>query len=371
MKKILIIFGTRPEAIKLAPLYHEIVRSNKFKPYICSTGQHKEMLMQAMEYFGLSADYNLDVMKYNQGLGDLTALILSGLSKIVQDCKPDLIVVQGDTTTTFVGGLVAYYNRIKLVHIEAGLRSHSKYSPYPEEMNRILTTHLSDYHFAPTERTAENLRQEGVAAEKIFVVGNTVIDALFMGLERLKTYDSDELNNRLGMIDFSKEVILVTGHRRESFGKPLKEICKALSAIATDDRVQIVYPVHLNPNVRKPVFSMLNKRKNIHLIDPLDYPVMIYLMSRSTIILTDSGGIQEEAPALKKPVLVMRDVTERAEGIDAKVTKLVGTSSEMIIKETLNLLNNQDAYNIMASGKNPYGDGFASKRIVEILERDL
>lgn len=369
MKSVIFIFGTRPEAIKLAPLIHQMKRSNVFNPIICSTGQHREMLRQILGFFNLSLDYDLDLMKHNQKLNELTANILLSLDPVIEEIKPDLVIIQGDTTTSLAGALTAFYHKIKVAHIEAGLRSQNRYSPFPEEINRILTTRLSDYHFTPTHLAKENLLQEGIQAENTFVVGNTVIDALFMGLDNIEGLSLEKIDPQLTDIDFSKRIVLVTGHRRESFGKPLKEICYALNEIALDDRVEIIYPVHLNPNVRKTVFSILGGKNNIHLIEPVNYPAMIYLMSRSYIILTDSGGVQEEGPSLKKPVLVMREVTERIEGVNAGVTKLVGTSSKKIIGETLNLLNFPNAYNNMVSGDNPYGDGLSSRRIVEILER--
>jgi UDP-N-acetylglucosamine 2-epimerase (non-hydrolysing) len=369
MQKILFIFGTRPEAIKLAPLIHQAKELNHFTTYVCSTGQHQEMLQQVLDFFHITPDYELNLMRPNQTLSDLASSIMRSLGMVMDEVKPDLVLVQGDTTTTMIGALTAFYRRISVAHIEAGLRSYERFSPYPEEVNRVLTTQLSDYHFAPTERAAKSLYHEGISHEKVFVVGNTVVDALLMGLQEVEKMRIDDLNPKLKNIDFSKKIILVTGHRRESFGKPLEEICSALGEIARDDRVVIIYPVHLNPNVRGPVFDKLGGNKNIHLIEPVDYPTMISLMNRSYIILTDSGGVQEEAPSLRKPVLVMREVTERTEGVDQGVTRLVGTSKEVIIRETLALLNNLDHYNHMATGINPYGDGLASKRILEVLGR--
>lgn len=369
MTKILFILGTRPEAIKLAPLIRQAKESERFATYVCSTGQHQEMLQQVLDFFHLTPDYNLNVMQRNQTLHDLASCILRSLGTVMEELKPDLVIVQGDTTTTMIGALTAFYHRIGVAHIEAGLRSNVRFSPYPEEVNRVLATHLSDYHFAPTERAADNLLKEGVSREKIYVVGNTVVDALLMGLREVSNMSLENINPALKGIDFSRKIILVTGHRRESFGGPFENICSALSDIALDERVEIVYPVHLNPHVRGPVFGMLSGRKNIHLIEPVDYPTMIYLMNRSHIILTDSGGVQEEAPSLRKPVLVLREVTERTEGVDQGVTKLVGTSRENIVRETFALLNDTSHYNRMATGDNPYGDGLASKRILEVLER--
>jgi len=326
------------------------------------------MLRQVLDFFDIDLDYDLDIMKQNQKLSELTANILLGLEPIMSDAKPDLVIVQGDTTTSFVGTLMAYYQRVPVAHVEAGLRSGNLYSPFPEEGNRIIATHLSSFHFAPTTNARENLLREGVSKEKIHVVGNTVIDALFMGLNKTQEMKIESIDPQLSRIDFSKHIILVTGHRRESFGQPFQEICDALNVIAQDNRVEIVYPVHLNPNVREPVFSMLGNKHNVHLIEPVNYPAMVYLMSKSYIILTDSGGVQEEAPSLKKPVLVMRDVTERTEGVDVGVTRIVGTNSQRIVKETFNLLNDSREYDAMATGNNPYGDGLASARIVRILE---
>jgi UDP-N-acetylglucosamine 2-epimerase (non-hydrolysing) len=366
--KLLFIFGTRPEAIKLAPLIHEANKLDCFTTCVCSTGQHKEMLQQVLNFFHLTPDYDLNLMQRDQTLNDLASCILRSLGTVMEEVKPDLVVVQGDTTTTMIGALTAFYHRICVAHIEAGLRSHVRLSPYPEEVNRVLATHLSDYHFAPTSRAARNLLRDGIADEKIYVVGNTVVDALLMGLDQVKNMSIDTINPTLKRIDFSKKMLLVTGHRRESFGSPLQNICYALREIAQDDRVEIIYPVHLNPNVREPVFGILGGTKNIHLIEPVDYPTMIYLISKSHIILTDSGGVQEEAPSLGKPVLVLREVTERTEGVDRGVTKVVGTSKKNIVRETFTLLDDHDRYNQMATGLNPYGDGLASKRILRVLK---
>jgi len=371
MKKAIILFGTRPEAIKLAPLIIRLRSSTKISSIVCSTGQHREMLHQVLEFFGLTLDYDLNLMKSNQKLHELTANILMELEPLFEEVKPDIVIVQGDTTSCFAGALSAFYNKIKIAHIEAGLRSNNRYSPFPEEINRILTTHLSDYHFAPTIKARDWLINEGIDDKRVFVVGNTVIDALLMGLEKIQGLGPDHFMHNFNEIDFSKRVILVTGHRRESFGKPFQDICEALKKIANEDRVEIVYPVHLNPNVRAPVFSILGDKKNIHLINPVTYQAMVYLMNNAYIILTDSGGIQEEAPSLKKPVLVMREVTERTEGIEAGVTKIVGTNIKRIVDETRKLLNNRLYYESMATGQNPYGDGNSSIRIVELLENIL
>ncbi|MBV5339615.1 MAG: UDP-N-acetylglucosamine 2-epimerase (non-hydrolyzing) [Deltaproteobacteria bacterium] len=368
MHKILFILGTRPEAIKLAPLIHQAKESDRFTTHVCSTGQHQEMLQQVLDFFDLIPDYDLHLMQRDQTLHDLASCALRSLSTVMEELSPDLVVVQGDTTTAMIGALAAFYRRTSVAHIEAGLRSNVKFSPYPEEVNRVLVTHLSDFHFAPTERSAGNLRKEGIPEEKIYVVGNTVVDALLLGLREVNKLSMDDINPAVKHIDFSKKIILVTGHRRESFGRPLENVCHALNEIAKDNRVEIIYPVHLNPHVREPVFGILGGRNNIHLIEPVDYSTMIYLMSKSYIILTDSGGVQEEAPSLCKPVLVLREVTERTEGVEQGVTKLVGTSKENIVRETFALLNDINHYNRMATGDNPYGDGFASKRIVDVLE---
>lgn len=369
MHKILFIFGTRPEAIKLAPLIHQAKESDRFTTHICSTGQHQEMLQQVLDFFNLIPDYDLHLMQRDQTLHDLASCALRSLSTVMEELNPDMVIVQGDTTTAMIGALAAFYRRTRVAHIEAGLRSNVKFSPYPEEVNRVLATHLSDFHFAPTERAAVNLRKEGISQDKIHVVGNTVVDAILMGLREVKNMSMEDINPALKQIDFSRKIILVTGHRRESFGRPLEDICHALHEIAQDDRVEIIYPVHLNPHVREPVFGILGGRNNIHLIEPVDYPTMIYLMSKSYVILTDSGGVQEEAPSLCKPVLVLREVTERTEGVEQGVTKLVGTSKENIVRETFALLDDVNHYNRMATGGNPYGDGFASRRIVDVLEQ--
>ena len=366
--KTLFIFGTRPEAIKLAPLIKQLENNSNFNIKVCVTGQHKEMLQQVLSFFQINPNYNLNIMKQNQSLFELTSEVLKGLANILEQENPELIFVQGDTTTAFVGALAGFYKKIKIAHIEAGLRSHNKYSPFPEEMNRVLAGHLSDYHFAPTERAKENLLKEGIK-ENVYVVGNTVIDALFLGLNIIKEQGEEQYYKHFDFIDFSKKIILVTGHRRESFGKPFENICYALKEIAEREDIEIVYPVHLNPNVREPVNRILGNVKNVHLIEPLEYPYLIWLMSKSYLVLTDSGGIQEEAPSLGKPVLVMREVTERIEGIEAGTAKLVGTDKEKIVKETVNLLNNKKEYEKMAKAVNPYGDGKASQRIENIIEK--
>jgi len=367
-KKILFIFGTRPEAIKMAPLIREIQNSKgRFLVEVCITGQHKQLLEQVTSFFGISADYDLRLMKPNQTLFDITADAIRALEKVINKCRPDLIFVKGDTSTAFVGALAGYYKKIRISHLEAGLRSRKKYSPFPEEINRRLVSHIADYHFAPTEAAVENLRGEGIT-RNVWNVGNTVIDALFLGLRIVREGMEESFYEFFKFIDFSKRIILITGHRRESFGKPLQKMCSAFREIPRKHRnVELVYPVHLNPNVKGPVTEALKGIDNIHLIEPLEYPYFIWLMNKCYFVLTDSGGVQEEAPSLGKPVLVMRDVTERVEGIEAGTAKLIGTDSEVIINEVDELMTSHHAYRKMANAANPYGDGRSSQRIIEIL----
>jgi UDP-N-acetylglucosamine 2-epimerase (non-hydrolysing) len=365
--KILFFFGTRPEAIKMAPLIKEFQKSSAgFDIKVCVSAQHREMLDQVLLFFEIKPDFDLNIMQQNQNLFDITIQALNGIKEVMSHYKPNWLIVQGDTTTTFVGALAAFYEKVGVVHVEAGLRSLHKHAPFPEEMNRVLTTHLSDIHFAPTIRAKENLLREGVLEDQIFVVGNTSIDALFLCLKKISGKKPDSFAP-FNSIDFDKKIILVTGHRRESFGKPFENICHALKMIAENDEIEIVYPVHLNPNVRKPVLKILGKIPNIHLKEPLDYPSFVWLMNKSYIILTDSGGVQEEAPSLGKPVLVMRDITERTEGIEAGTAKIVGTDKEKIIRETLELLNDKSVYDKMAKAINPYGDGKSSEKILKTL----
>jgi len=371
MRKVLLVFGTRPEAIKMAPLYHEFKKyPDNFDTKICVTAQHREMLDQVLEFFNIVPDYDLDLMMPGQSLFQITANVLIEIESVLNDFQPDIVFVQGDTTTTFTASLAAYYKKIRVAHLEAGLRSFDKYSPFPEEINRSLSSVIADYHFTPTDRNKDNLHSEGYK-ENIFVVGNTVIDALLLGLNIIKSKKETDFTEYFNFIDFSKKLILVTSHRRESFGKPFENICYALKDIAGRNDVEIIYPVHLNPNVQKPVNEILSGLENIHLIKPLDYPKLIWLMNKSFMVLTDSGGIQEEAPSLGKPVLVMREVTERQEGIDAGTAKLVGTDRQKIISETETLLTNTDAYKNMAQKKNPYGDGTTSSQIIEILKNEV
>lgn len=370
MKRLLFVFGTRPEAIKMAPVIHEALKhKDRLQVGVCLTGQHKEMLGQVMNFFLLKEDMNISLMKPNQTLFSITADALTHLQHIYTEWKPDLVLVQGDTTTAFVGALGAYYLKIKVAHIEAGLRSHDKYAPFPEEMNRKMIGSMADFHFAPTEKAADNLRNEQVEG-KVYVTGNTVIDALLWAVEKTKSDQS--YNDYFHYIDTSKRTILVTGHRRESFGKPFENICNALNDIAERfNDVQIVYPVHLNPNVQQIVREKLSNTSNIHLVEPLDYPKLIWLMNNSYIVITDSGGIQEEAPSLGKPVLVMRDVTERMEGVQSGNALLVGTNTERIVEEATKLLTNDQHYRQMSEAANPYGDGKSAERIIQSLLTEL
>lgn len=340
---------------------------NKFKVIACVTAQHREMLDQVLNIFGVIPDYDLNIMKDNQSLFDVTTKALVETGKIIDFEKPDIVLVQGDTTTTFAASLAAYYHEVPVGHIEAGLRTENKYSPFPEEINRKLTGHIADIHFAPTDKSRANLLREGIKKENIIVTGNTVIDALLWVKGKIKTENRkyDELNN----IDFSKKIILVTGHRRENFGAGFFNLCKALKEIAQANQdVEIVYPVHLNPNVKIPAYKILSKIDNIRLIKPLDYAPFVNLMDRCCFIISDSGGIQEEAPSLGKPVLVTRDTTERPEAVDVGAVKLVGTDKIRIVKESQRLLDDSDYYNSMAKVNNPYGDGLASHRISKHLE---
>lgn len=364
-RRFLFIFGTRPEAIKLAPLIAGLRKIGEVR--VCVTGQHREMLDQVLRFFSIVPDHDLNIMEENQNLFTVTAKSLRLLEKAIDESLPDLIIVQGDTTTAFAGALAGFYKKIKVAHVEAGLRSFDRFSPFPEEMNRIMIGHIADYHFAPTKKAGQNLVREGIPQRSIHVVGNTVIDALFMGLAIVKKNEK-RFYDHFRFLDFSKRILLVTGHRRESFGKPFGNICRALKEIARND-VEIVYPVHLNPNVRGHVYPILRGIRNIHLIEPLAYPHLIWLMSKSYLVLTDSGGIQEEAPSLGKPVLVMRDVTERTEGIEAGTAVLVGTNRKRIVESALTLLSDKGEYGKMAKRRNPYGDGKASERIRGIIKR--
>jgi UDP-N-acetylglucosamine 2-epimerase (non-hydrolysing) len=378
--KILIIFGTRPEAIKMAPIIKQLENeqrknNNKFNVKVCVTGQHRQMLDQVLNIFEIIPDYDLNIMKTNQDLFDITSNILLKIRYVLNDFKPDLVLVHGDTTTTFATTLASFYKKINVGHIEAGLRTGNIYSPWPEEANRKLTGVLARYHFAPTENAKKNLLNEGIKKENIIVTGNTVIDALFLVLKKIK--NDKNLENQIkekflkyfSLSIFNSKIILVTGHRRENFGENLLNICEAIKKIANKYKdVNFIFPVHLNPNVQKPVNAILKGIENVKLIKPLEYLEFVYLMSNSYLVLTDSGGIQEEAPSLGKPVLVMRNITERPEAVEVGVVKLVGTNKESIIKEIEKLLEDKNEYNKMSKGINPYGDGQASKRIVQFLK---
>lgn len=371
-KKILTVFGTRPEAIKMAPLVHALAVDERFEAKCCVTAQHREMLDQVLELFEIKPDYDLNLMKAGQSLNEVTARILLELKPVLQEFKPDVVLVHGDTATTFAASLAAYYEQIEVGHVEAGLRTGNIYSPWPEEANRKLTGALTKYHFAPTETSQNNLLKENTNPVDISITGNTVIDALLMVKDKI---DNDAaLNEQLAaqfpMLKEERKLILVTGHRRESFGGGFERICEALAHTAKDNPdTQILYPVHLNPNVREPVNRILSNVDNVHLIEPQQYLPFIYLMSRAHIILTDSGGIQEEAPSLGKPVLVMRETTERPEAVSAGTVKLVGTDVDKIVTGLEVLLKDEEAYAAMSFAHNPYGDGFACQRILDELAK--
>lgn len=370
MKKNLIVFGTRPEAIKIAPLVKEFLKNkNDFDTRVCVTAQHREMLDQVLDFFELSPDYDLDLMKPNQNLYTLTSDIILGLKPILEDFKPDFVYVHGDTSTTMATSIAAFYGGAKVCHVEAGLRTHNKYSPFPEEMNRQVTGRIADIHFAPTITSKENLLLENIVESSILITGNTVIDALLQSSDKVNSIQNDEIESLKSTIDFDKKIILVTGHRRENHGDGFINICAALKEIAvTNSDVQIIYPVHLNPNVKGPVYEILGNVSNIKLISPLAYPAFVWLMNQSYIIITDSGGVQEEAPSLGKPVLVMRDTTERPEAVEAGTVILVGTNKDKIVNECLDLLNNKERYEQMSALHNPYGDGKACERIVKYIK---
>ncbi|PWW19737.1 non-hydrolyzing UDP-N-acetylglucosamine 2-epimerase [Chryseobacterium sp. AG844] len=367
--KHLIIFGTRPEAIKMAPLVKEFLKSDDFEAKVCVTAQHREMLDQVLDFFEIKPDYDLNLMKPNQNLYTLTADIITGLRPILEEFKPDFVYVHGDTTTTMAASIASFYAGAKVCHVEAGLRTHNKRSPFPEEINRQVAGRISDYHFAPTEQSKQNLLNENIKNENILVTGNTVIDALLDSTERVSTLsDNNEIDYLKSIVDSSKRLILVTGHRRENHGEGFINICEALKEIAINNPdVQVIYPVHLNPNVKEPVYKILSGIDNIHLISPLAYPAFVWLMNKSYMIITDSGGVQEEAPSLGKPVLVMRDTTERPEAVDAGTVILVGTNKNKIVSETQSLLDNGERYQSMSELHNPYGDGKACKRIVDFI----
>ena len=369
MKKILVVFGTRPEAIKMAPLIKEFIKHKKFfNCKVCVTAQHREMLDQVLDFFQIQADYDLDLMKPGQNLYGLTSSIIKSLKSILEDFSPNYVFVHGDTTTTMASSIASFYYGAKVCHVEAGLRTNNKLSPFPEEINRQITGRICDYHFAPTETSKNNLIKENIAEDSILITGNTVIDALLVSVKKVNENPSQLIYN-LSKIIGDKEVILVTGHRRENHGVGFESICNALKTIALDNGNRlIIYPVHLNPKVQEPVNRILSTVKNVILIDPLAYKDFIWMMNRSKIIITDSGGVQEEAPSLGKPVLVMRDTTERPEAVEAGTVLLVGTNEEIIVSKALDLLNNEDNFIKMSKLHNPYGDGLASKRIVEFIK---
>jgi UDP-N-acetylglucosamine 2-epimerase (non-hydrolysing) len=371
--KAMVVFGTRPEAIKMAPLVKRLQATPGIETKVCVTGQHRQMLDQVLRLFDITPDHDLDIMKPGQDLYDVTTNILLGMKPVLAAEKPDWVLVHGDTTTTLATSLAAFYARIPVAHVEAGLRTGNKQAPFPEEINRKVTGAVADLHFAPTDVARQNLLNEGVAAGTIHVTGNTVIDALLEVADKLR-HQADlrsELDNRFAFLDASKRLILVTGHRRENFGEGFQNICQALADIAErHPDVEVLYPVHLNPNVRQPVNEILASRglSNVHLIEPVDYLPFVYLMDRSYLIITDSGGVQEEAPSLGKPVLVMRDTTERPEAVAAGTVKLVGTSREAIVAECEQLLTDSGAYAVMSKAHNPYGDGQAVGRIVQCFQ---
>lgn len=368
-KKILFILGTRPEAIKMAPLLQRFLKEKTFITKLCITAQHREMLDQVLDFFELSPDYDLNLMKPNQDLSTLTAQILTQLTPVFQDFKPDYVFVHGDTTTTMATALSAFYHKVKVCHVEAGLRTYNKSSPYPEEINRQVTTKLTDYHFSPTQKAKENLEKEGIAPAQILVTGNTVIDALLQSVEKAKQQNSaikQTLEKEIGR----KELILVTGHRRENHGQGIRNICNAIKKLAyTYPNIAFLYPVHLNPKVQHPVKEILEEISNVYLIPPLNYQDFIWAMQRAKLIITDSGGVQEEAPSLGKPVLVTRTVSERMEAVEAGTVLLVGNDENEIFSKTQQLLENEDFYLKMAQLSNPYGDGKASQRILDFMKK--
>ncbi len=381
MKTIMLVFGTRPEAIKMAPLVKEFQKHpDKFKTIVCVTGQHRQMLDQVLQIFDITPDFDLNIMKQGQDLYDVTARVLTGMRDVLRQAQPDVVLVHGDTTTSTAAALAAFYMQIPVGHVEAGLRTHNIYSPWPEEMNRQITGRISTYHFAPTPLSRDNLLAEGVSAQNITVTGNTVIDALHIVTERLRTDPTLEAPIRQQLSDMgfdvsrcdTRRMVLITGHRRENFGDGFIAMCRAFKTLSEKYAdVDFVYPMHLNPNVRRPIHEVfgedLSSLGNLHFIEPLDYLPFVYLMEKSSIVLTDSGGIQEEAPGLGKPVLVMRDTTERPEALQAGTVRLVGTDYNRIVDETSRLFDDPMHYNTMSHAVNPYGDGFASSRIVTAL----
>lgn len=377
----MLVFGTRPEAIKMAPLVKEFQKyPEQFQTIVCVTGQHREMLDQVLHLFEIKPDYDLNIMKQGQDLYDITARVLTGMREILKEVNPDIVLVHGDTTTSTAAALAAFYQQIPVGHVEAGLRTHNIYSPWPEEMNRQMTSRIATYNFAPTQLSKQNLLDEGIAEDKIYVTGNTVIDALYMVVDRIKRDDNiiSQLNNQLKQAGYdvdrliSRRLVLITGHRRENFGEGFINICSAIKTLTEKyPEVDFVYPMHLNPNVRKPiqeVFGDYSAISNVFFIEPLDYLPFVYLMEKSDIVLTDSGGIQEEAPGLGKPVLVMRDTTERPEALEAGTVRLVGTDFNKIVSEVSVLIDDSDYYDKMSMAQNPYGDGKACQNILNVLK---
>jgi len=366
--RVLTVCGTRPEAIKLAPVVLELKKDKGIKSYLCVTGQHRQMLDPMLKVFGIRPDHDIDIMRKGQSIEHIVSRVILKMGEVFDKARPDMVLVQGDTTTAFVVSLAAFFRKIKVGHVEAGLRSNDKFRPFPEEVNRRLVSHVADLHFAPTEISARNLIRENIDKRSVFVTGNTVVDALFFVSRKKNGPDPKELRD----MGLSKKVILVTAHRRESFGRDFRNMCRALKEIAVSrDDVEIIYPVHLNPEVRRPVNNTIKGVTNIHLLEPMEYVPFVRLMKRAHIVLTDSGGIQEEAPALDKPVLVMREVTERPEGVKAGCARLVGVNTEDIVRDTIRLLDDKKMYARMAKAVNPYGDGKAAKRIVKIIKTHL
>lgn len=368
MKKVLFIFGTRPEAIKMAPVIKVFIADNGFEVKVCVTAQHRQMLDQVLDFFEINPEFDLNLMKENQNLYQLSADVIVELKPVFESYKPDYVFVHGDTTTSTMAALAAYYAGAKVCHVEAGLRTYNKQQPFPEEINRQLTARIADLHFAPTQTSQANLLNERIPADGIFVTGNTVIDALMFAKAKVETIDDEEIESLKQLIDPEKRLILVTGHRRENFGEGFINICNALQQISTYENVEIIYPVHFNPNVSDVVYKLLADKPNVKLIKPLSYPAFVWLMKRAYLILTDSGGIQEEAPALGIPVMVMRNSTERPEAVEAGTVILVGTDKDNIIAHTHKLLTDKALYEKMSVAANPYGDGTASVKILEHLK---
>ena len=376
MKKILFVIGTRPEAIKMAPLIKRLAKNEKFSVAVCATAQHRGMLDQVLNLFEIKPDFDLNIMRPNQDLSDVTSLVLLGVRGVIKEFQPDVVLVQGDTTTCFAAALAAFYANVRIGHVEAGLRTGNLREPFPEEGNRLLTSRLADWHFAPTAINRENLLREGISDNKICITGNTVIDALLwvrdLTLQNPQSFSGNIWGTAAPYINAESRIVLITGHRRENFGSGFRNICAAIATLAEKHSDwQFIYPVHLNPNVQAPVFELLSNTPNVHLISPLDYAPFVFLMNKARIILTDSGGVQEEGPALGKPVIVMRDVTERPEAVRSGTALLVGTDTERIVKETEPLMLDETRYNAMARAHNPYGDGQASERISSFLDSVL